>query len=234
MPRGRSGGLRKHRRIHHLLIQSYNSLQNYWGNSISPGDVPVDPTVLTLFRLPSQERKIASCHKLLHSWVTISRVFTVKGSWIWNKGICSWSQCGWRVSTSALFPMLVKGDLFLKCSSGICFWNHTGTHFSTHFPDSVQSHPSWCLSLKSCRTWPSSNSLVHSLHLKERLVQPPPAGAALGEHLIWSLTLCGTCPAHGSLTVRVFSISPLLCFAPFPRLGVFAVLSASTRIPHDC
>lgn len=83
------------------------------------------------------------------------------------------------------------------------------------------------------RSWEipvSSNTVAHSLHLQKQPAQPPPAGAALEEHLIWSLILCGTCPTHDSSTVRVFSISQFLCFAQFLLLGVFAVLSEEKKI----
>lgn len=75
----------------------------------------------------------------------------------------------------------------------------------------------------------SSNTRVHSLHLQKQPARPPPAGAAPGEHPISSPTLCGTCPAHDSSTVQVFSISQSLCFAWFLLPGVFAVLSANLK-----
>lgn len=74
-----------------------------------------------------------------------------------------------------------------------------------------------------------ANTVVQSLPPQRQRAQPPPAAAALGEHLISSLTLCGTCPAHDSSTVRVFSISQFLCFAQFLLLGVSAVLSVNKK-----
>lgn len=76
----------------------------------------------------------------------------------------------------------------------------------------------------------SSNALVHSLHLQRQLAQPPPAGAALEEHPVWSLIPCGTCPTPDSSTAQVFSISQFLCFAQFLLLGVSAVLSEGKKI----
>lgn len=79
---------------------------------------------------------------------------------------------------------------------------------------------------------PSSTKtlLLCSLHLQEQPGQRPPVCAAPEERRVWSLTLFGTCPAPDSLTVQVFSISQLLCFAQFLLLGVFAVLSENMKI----
>lgn len=73
------------------------------------------------------------------------------------------------------------------------------------------------------------NTVVHSLPLQRQRAQPLPAAAALGGHLRSSLTLCGTCPAHDSSTVRVFSISQFLCFAQILLFGVSAVLSVNKK-----
>lgn len=77
-----------------------------------------------------------------------------------------------------------------------------------------------------------ANIVVQSLPPQRQRAQPPPAAAALGEHPISSLILCGTCPAHDSSTVRVFSISQFLCFAQFLLLGVSAVLSVNKKKFH--
>lgn len=73
------------------------------------------------------------------------------------------------------------------------------------------------------------NTVAHSLPPQRQRAQPPPAAAAPAEHLRSSLILCGTCPAHDSSTVRVFSISQFLCFAQFLLLGVSAVLSVNKK-----
>lgn len=75
-----------------------------------------------------------------------------------------------------------------------------------------------------------TKTLLCSLHLQEQRGPPPPVGAAPAERRGWSPALLGTCPAPGSSTVQVFSISQLPCFVQFLLLGVFAVLSENMKI----
>lgn len=75
-----------------------------------------------------------------------------------------------------------------------------------------------------------TKTLLCSLRLREPWGPQPLVGAAPSERPVWSPALCGTCPAPDSLTVQVFSISQLPCFALFLLLGVFAVLSENVKI----
>lgn len=75
----------------------------------------------------------------------------------------------------------------------------------------------------------SRDTLVPSGQLLKQRGPPPPAGAALGERLIRSPALCGTCPAHDSSTGQVFSTSRFLCFVRLLLLAGFAVCSVNRK-----